>query len=303
MFRGRLRVRLWGVSVRGGDLHPRAMPGVASVTYRVEVGPGWEMRCGDCLDPVTGLASLADRSVDQVITDPPYSKVVVTSAKRAPSNVIGGAETRSLGYEGITPKQIWALGVQWGRVCRRWCLTYCDAESLTLWRRSHERGGLRHARMGAWVAPNCTPQFTGDRPGTGWEACEISHAPSGRWRWNGGGLPAVWVVPRPANGTQERISTGHPTPKPLPLLLLNVEQFTDPGELIADPFAGSGTTGVACIRLGRRFIGWEKDPKYFDVAVKRLRAAREQLRIPLVVEPMGKQADLLAPPRATEEGG
>jgi site-specific DNA-methyltransferase (adenine-specific) len=56
-----------------------------------------------------------------------------------------------------------------------------------------------------------------------------------------------------------------------------VSDFTDPGELVCDPFAGSGTTGVACIRLGRRFIGWERDPKYFAVAVKRLRAAREQL--------------------------
>jgi site-specific DNA-methyltransferase (adenine-specific) len=58
-----------------------------------------------------------------------------------------------------------------------------------------------------------------------------------------------------------------------------VRDFTDPGELVCDPFAGSGTTGVACLRLGRRFVGWEKDERYFRVAVKRLTAAREQLRL------------------------
>ena len=56
-----------------------------------------------------------------------------------------------------------------------------------------------------------------------------------------------------------------------------VRDFTDPDDLICDPFMGSGTTGVACIRLGRRFIGWEKDPDYFDIAVKRIRGTKEQL--------------------------
>ena len=74
-------------------------------------------------------------------------------------------------------------------------------------------------------------------------------------------------------------STGHETQKPVALMSALVRDFTDPGELVCDPFAGSGTTGVACIRLGRRFIGWERDPKYFAVAVKRLTAARGQLRL------------------------
>jgi DNA modification methylase len=60
-------------------------------------------------------------------------------------------------------------------------------------------------------------------------------------------------------------------------MLALVSDFTDPGELVCDPFAGSCTTGVACIQMGRRFVGWEKDPRYFAIGVKRLRAAREQL--------------------------
>jgi site-specific DNA-methyltransferase (adenine-specific) len=56
-----------------------------------------------------------------------------------------------------------------------------------------------------------------------------------------------------------------------------VRLFSDRGELIADPFTGSGTTGVAALRLGRRFLGWEMDPRYAAMARKRLEAAREQL--------------------------
>ncbi len=59
-----------------------------------------------------------------------------------------------------------------------------------------------------------------------------------------------------------------------------ISDFTDPGDLVIDPFAGSGTTGVACIRLGRRFIGWERDHKHYAAAVKRLEGTREQLLLP-----------------------
>ena len=253
---------------------------------------------GDCLDPLTGMASLPDKSVDHVICDPPYAKVVVTSAKTAPSGVIGGSVTRDLGYSGISDEQIAGVAAQIARITLRWALVFCDAESLSKWRAALESGGMKHARMGAWVAPNFTPQFSGDRPGTGWEACEIAHAGAGRWRWNGGGLPAVWIVPRPVNGTEERRATGHPTPKPLPLLETLVEQFTEPGDLVCDPFSGSGTTGVACKRLGRRFIGWEREPKYHAIAEKRIAAAREQLGLFREKAPREKQAALSLPPEA-----
>jgi len=49
--------------------------------------------------------------------------------------------------------------------------------------------------------------------------------------------------------------------------------------LVCDPFAGSGTTGIACIKMGRRFLGWEKKPEHFAYAERRMRAAREQLEL------------------------
>jgi site-specific DNA-methyltransferase (adenine-specific) len=58
-----------------------------------------------------------------------------------------------------------------------------------------------------------------------------------------------------------------------------VRLFSDRGELVLDPFAGSGTTGVAALRHGRRFVGWEMNPTYAAITRKRLGAAREQLEI------------------------
>ena len=64
----------------------------------------------------------------------------------------------------------------------------------------------------------------------------------------------------------------HPTQKPLSLMRDLLGDFSDPGELVCDPFAGSGTTAVACKELGRRFVGWEIDPSYHALACARVLA-------------------------------
>ncbi len=57
--------------------------------------------------------------------------------------------------------------------------------------------------------------------------------------------------------------------------------FTHLGDLILDPFMGSGTTGVACVQTGRRFIGIEFDPNYYAIAEKRIKEAQMQIRMSL----------------------
>lgn len=58
-----------------------------------------------------------------------------------------------------------------------------------------------------------------------------------------------------------------------------IHLFTEPGDLVIDPFMGSGSTGVACLELGRRFIGIERDSGYFKIACSRLQAATAQHRL------------------------
>lgn len=71
----------------------------------------------------------------------------------------------------------------------------------------------------------------------------------------------------------------HPCQKPLPVMLWCVEHFPVPAETIVDPFMGSGSTGVACMDMGRKFIGIEQDPRYFEIACERIAAAQAQGRL------------------------
>lgn len=73
--------------------------------------------------------------------------------------------------------------------------------------------------------------------------------------------------------TDTRNSSLHPTQKPVALMEFLVKTYTDPGERVLDGCMGSGTTGVACINTGRKFIGIEKEEKYFKTAKERLLTA------------------------------
>lgn len=72
----------------------------------------------------------------------------------------------------------------------------------------------------------------------------------------------------------------HPTEKPVSLMKWAIEKYTKPGDTVFDPFMGSGTTGVACIKTGRNFVGIEISEGYYKVAEKRIREAQAQLPIP-----------------------
>ncbi len=95
-------------------------------------------------------------------------------------------------------------------------------------------------------------------------------------RWNGRGKAAWWEAP------QARFDTGgkteHPTQKSLHLMRSLVADFSDPGELVCDPFAGSGSTAIACVELNRAFLGWEVDAGYHALAGVRIGLAREALQ-------------------------
>jgi site-specific DNA-methyltransferase (adenine-specific) len=86
-----------------------------------------------------------------------------------------------------------------------------------------------------------------------------------------GGTQVVWPLPTP--GPREKLQGRHPTQKPLALLERVIAASSAEGDLVLDPFMGSGTTGVAAAMSGRRFLGVEMNPEYLDLAAKRIRAA------------------------------
>ena len=85
-----------------------------------------------------------------------------------------------------------------------------------------------------------------------------------------GGPQVVWTLP--TAGAREKAEGRHPTQKPLALLERVVAASAAPGDLVVDPFCGSGTTGVAALAHGCRFLGLEQDPAYVGLAARRLRA-------------------------------
>lgn len=88
-----------------------------------------------------------------------------------------------------------------------------------------------------------------------------------------------YFVTAEAEGT-----TIHPTQKPVALLEYLIRTYTNEGETVLDNVMGSGTTGVACIQTGRRFVGIEKEAAYFDIAKRRVEAAQYQPNQPSLLD-------------------
>lgn len=76
-----------------------------------------------------------------------------------------------------------------------------------------------------------------------------------------------------------RVEFGHPTQKPIALIEWCLDMAPKTTKKVVDPFMGSGTTGVACANMGKTFYGIEREPKYFDIACKRIEAAYAQGRL------------------------
>ena len=81
------------------------------------------------------------------------------------------------------------------------------------------------------------------------------------------------------SSTEQSEKNGHPCPKPAKLMLWLVDRASRWGDVVLDPFMGSGSTAVACVNLGRKFVGIERERKYFDIAVRRIEQAYAQPRL------------------------
>lgn len=211
---------------------------------------------GDCRDV---LAAMADRSVDCVITDPPYDARTHRGAKTHKGSVRG---IKAIHFEPFTHERQVETFMELGRVTRRWVISTL-ATSTAFKFDLDPPDGLRCLRVGVWVKPNPMPQISADRPGQGWEPVLFMHRADTKPTWHGGGKSGVWTFP-----VQQ--GHGHPTVKPLPMVADWVRLFTNPGDTILDPFAGSGTTLRAAKDEGRKAIGVELDERYCDLIAKRL---------------------------------
>lgn len=236
---------------------------------------------GNCLE---WLAAFERKSVDITLTDPPYDVHVHGKVRRSTELMQGpryarksGKSVRTrprqakLGFDSLSLDEMDGAAYQFARVTRRWVLVFCSIEMVNDWRLALVRHGLEYVRTMIWVKECSTPQFTGDRPAQAFEAMVLAHPKGGRKRWNAGGKRGIYthsiVVNRGGGNVRHEDDT---TPKPVPLMLDLVDDFTEPGDLVIDPYAGMGTTGVACVRRGRHFLGCELKPTKAARANERL---------------------------------
>lgn len=252
---------------------------------REEIIGNCRLILGDCLEVLPTL-----QAVNSVITDPPYeaeahgaNRILGNGAKRE-------MRERELDFSAMTPELRDGFSSSAASICDGWLIAFCQAEAISAWRESMERGGATWRRAMIWVKPDSSPQLTGDRPAQGYESIAASWCGSGRSAWNGGGRRGVFTYGKhDAGAGHGGRKNEHPTQKPQALMADLVSLFSGYGETVLDPFMGSGTTGVACVKLGRHFIGIERDPKYFDIACRRIEDAYRQPRLIAEEQPIQEQ--------------
>lgn len=243
---------------------------------------------GDCLEHLPALGQ-----VSCVMSDPPY-EAHMHAAKR--EKKVFGAQRRIRTDGHANPPPVNFASIDGVRevvtqplieMCQGWFIMFCTPEGVAPWRDEIEAAQAKYKRACIWVKPDSAPQFNGQGPAMGAECFVTAWCGPGFSSWNGGGRRNVFTHLTNASDRHGE----HPTEKPLSLMLELVDLFTQPGDLILDPFMGSGSTGVAAVRLGRRFIGIEKDARYFEISSERIADAvsRPDMFISQRVEPAKQQ--------------
>jgi site-specific DNA-methyltransferase (adenine-specific) len=242
---------------------------VVTILPRREVlAEGVELWLGDCLQVLPTI----DR-VDHVISDSPYEKEAHRSMRKTQASIKSGQNV-DLEFSAIDEDTRDAISHWCSVACDGWALLFCQAEAVGTWRDALEKSGAKYKRTMIWVKPDSSPQFNGQMPAMGYESMPLAWCGTGHPRWNGGGRRGVFT-----HLTNQPDRDGvHQTEKPLPLMRELVSLFSNPEQVIADPFMGSGTTGVAAVKLGRRFIGIERDPHYYAIAKRRITEAANPAR-------------------------
>lgn len=234
---------------------------------RVVIGEA-ELWCVDCREILPTL-----RQVDAVITDPPYG---IPHDFRAQINKDGHRRNLAFAWDGIGVNDavLQACGL---------CARLADAQFwfCGLTQASHIAEVFRDAGMtdkaAAWVKTCPPPAMPGNWWPSGYKMAVYAYR-SGAW-FGDRDPKRCNVFYSDSYRFGQPGKEDHPTQKPLGLVSRLVSALVPPDGTALDPFTGSGTTGVACAQLGRRFIGIEIERRHFDIACRRIEQALAQGRL------------------------
>jgi site-specific DNA-methyltransferase (adenine-specific) len=234
-------------------------------------------------DAVLWLQSLPAASVDLVITDPAYESL---EKHRAIGTTTRLKHSKASSNDWFTIFPNARFGELFREVYRvlkpnTHFYLFCDAETMFIAKPEAEQAGFKFWKPLVW--DKCTIGM-GYHYRARYEF--ILFFEKGKRRLNDLGVPDIITIPR--------IRGGYPAEKPMEVSEVLVNQSSSAGEVVADPFMGSGSVGVAARRLGRRFLGNDLNPQAVAVAAHRLRDFGDG-RVPadLPAEPLPEQFDLL----------
>lgn len=247
---------------------------------REEIAAGIVMIHADCREVLPAITA------DHVLCDPPYEDVF-HKARKAVRRTDGARNfgRPGFGFGGIDDDRPLVARLM-AEASQGWIAVFCLAEGVRAWRDALQEAGAKWDTPLAWIKPDATPRLNGQGAARGFECIATAWAGRGHRSWNGGGARGVLTYGREPGGSD------HPTAKPVPLMGALVRLYSDAGQTVLDPFCGSGSTGLACIRNGRRFVGIEREQRWFDLACRRLEAETRRPRLPFEEVPRMRQARL-----------
>jgi len=220
----------------------------------------YELMLGDCLER---MAEIPDGSVDMVLTDPPYR--VISGGNKSNTSLsksLGGNNGRIFKHNDISFSE-WMPIVF--RKMRKNAHFYVMVNFMNLFdaRDSAINAGFEAHNLLVWKKQNTTANR--------WymKNCEYTLflRKGAAFSINNKSSQTVHEFLNPVG------LKVHPTQKPVELMEMYITNSSNKGDIVLDPFMGSGTTGVACARAGRRFIGIELDQNYFEIASDRIKTA------------------------------
>ena len=234
-------------------------------------------------DAVDWLRDLAAESVDLVITDPAYESLEKHRAVGTTTRLKHSKASSNDWFNIFPNARFGELFAEVYRVLKPDTHFYllCDSETMFVAKPEAERAGFKFWKPLVWDKRTI---------GMGYHYRAryelILFFEKGKRRLNDLGIADIIEVPR--------IRGGYPAEKPVEVAAVLINQSSQPGEVVVDPFMGSGSVGVAAVRLGRRFIGNDLNPEAVQISARRLREAGASGPAPPSssdTEPM--QADLL----------
>ena len=231
--------------------------------------------------------------VDALIVDAPYSErthaghddgvVDANTYRGRPSKRTAASGRKPLSYSSWTVEEVAEFCATWGPLTRGWFATLTDHVLAPAWESALQDAGRYVFAPIAVVDSGSRVRLTGDGP-PNWNVWLVvarpSRAPWNRWATiearaarGADPMPGAYVIPpgvREARQGRTGVS-GVVGGKPLWLMRALVRDYTRPGDLVCDPCMGAGTTALACVLEGRRFLGGDAMREHADISVERLR--------------------------------